>query len=148
VGIELYGSYELTLTRAGKVLRYDEGKNLVTLVGENHAAERTAKTPTPIAMEWVAFGSDGTAPLKTDTLLGAEIAATRTAGIDTVVAGRLSMSFAFTAAAGMTIFEAGIFNTAVIDTGDMMSHFLVPEYEMLIDDVLTVVWTLEFLGVG
>jgi len=144
--INLQGHYKLELVRAGKIIHREQGHNLITTVGENHIAARFIKTAPPVAVDWIALGSGTAAPLKSNTVLQAEIALTRTASSSDVVSVSHSIYvFAVTAVATITVNECGIFNDAV--AGTMIARFLTQEFDMQNLDVLNATWDLEFTGV-
>jgi hypothetical protein len=147
--IELQGSYELKVRRAGRVVHSEAGRNLITTVGEEHAAGRFGNTVVPTAMDWIALGSADTSPAKTDTELDTEIANTRTASTsDTHTANSIIFLFEYThGAASITVKEAGLFNNAAFESGDMAARFLTQVFTLANGDILDLTWTLTFEGV-
>jgi hypothetical protein len=148
--MRLEGKYELEVRRKGKVIVKDSGRNLVTSDGEELAAGRFASTGAPAAINWLALGSGASAPLKSDETLDTEIAGTKVASASggSVSGNQITFVFEYThSGAGITVNEAGTFNNVAPSTGVMACRFLTLEFDMADGDVLTLTWTLQFLGV-
>ena len=144
------GRYELDLVRGDYMLWSQKGRNLVTRVGEKHAAERFQPTGPPAAIDWMALGDDPTSPTKSDTLLAGELGGSfvrEQSDSDIVTANELAYVFTYTALTTITIAEIGLFNDAAFETGVMAARFLPQLFQMDTDDVITLTWTLTFSGI-
>lgn len=147
----MVGKYSLILRdKSGKVKHREKGNNLVTSVGENLAADRFAAASAENPADYITLGSGTNPPLKSDTTLQTQIDASDTQGTDVITDNQVTWSFTVNGpgAGSWSVAEAGIFNDPVA-VGDrwLAARFLTQPFVMQSGDVLSVTWTVEFLGV-
>lgn len=153
--LELAGRFSLVLRdKSGKVKHQEKGRNLVTDLGEQLAADLFATTPVQPSVEYLTLGSGTDTPLKTDTGLQTQIDASDTqhtgaGGVRTL--NQVAWAFTVTGpvAASWDVNEVGIFNDDyLVGARWLVARFLSQPFTMYPGDELDVTWTLEFLGVG
>ena len=125
------GYFDIKVYRNGKLFKHDIIKNIITDVALNKEIEILLGNAPDMEIEYMAFGTNNTAPAVTDTQLGAEsgrfpptIAFSRTA------IGVTEGSFFLTSTdlVGVSIREIGVFcgstATASANTGTLLSRIL------------------------
>ena len=147
--LRLTGRYTLLLRdKHGKVKLTRKGRNLVTDLGEQLAADRFAAATLEDPVDYITLGSGTTPPMKSDTVLQTQIDASDTQGTDVISLNQVTWSFSIAGpgAASWSVAEAGIFNGPV-GARDMAARFLTQPFSMYPGDTLDVTWTIEFVGV-
>ena len=143
--LRLKGSYEIKVKRNGKVIHIDSGKNLVVDDGLFLVMESTFLGSSPVT-EHLGIGDDATSPMVTDEDLVSELGATRTLGGVSVLGNQATITFQFTSGGTITVREMGIFNNTVVGAGKMFSRFLPQEVDLVLNDVIDVIWILQATG--
>lgn len=143
--------YLLHRNKDGEVLNVQKGRNLVTDVGEQLAADRFAAATAENPVDYITLGSGTTPPLKADTDLQTPISASDTQGTDVISLNQVTWSFSISGpgAGSWDVAEVGIFNGAYPPPArKMAARFLTQPFTMYPGDTLDLTWTIEFLGVG
>jgi len=140
--VKATGQLEIILRDAnGNVKLQNTVPNLVVTVGKNVIASRLAGTATAV-MSHMSVGTSSTAPAANNTILGAEIAASRVALTvpgGTPVTNVVTYSALFSAGVGTgAIVEAGIFNDGTV--GSMLCRTTFAVVNKDIGDTLTINW--------
>jgi len=144
------GRFHLILTdKDGKVKLQHAGRNLVTTAGEGLAADRFAAASAEDPADYITLGEGTTPPLKSNTDLETEIAATDTQGTDVISGNQVTWSFSIAGpgAGSWAVAEAGIFNGAHNGARIMAARFLTQPFTMVSGDQLAVTWTIVFGGI-
>ena len=144
--IELKGRYELTVTRKGKVVHTGSGRNLVTTLGENLAADRFALVPAGGAVEYLETGEGTDVPRPADTALDNTHGETLwQADSVTATGDKTTAVWDITfAAPTKVITEIGLFNA--LSGGDLVARFLTQTFNVESGDVMLLTWVLQFTG--
>ena len=148
--LRMIGRYHLLLTdKNGKVLMTQQGRNLVTTIGEQLAAERFAAASVKDPVDYITLGEGTTPPLKSDDDLQTEISDSDTQGTDVVSLNQVTWSFTIAGPVGSwSVAEAGLFNKAHgVGGREMAARFLTQPFTMASGDQLDVTWTIEFQGI-
>lgn len=142
--LPITGKVKIEIFRDGSIVKTILGKNIVTNNGmESYAGILRGEAIT--LPGWIGLGSGSSPPLATNTALETPIAGTRTAFSSTSRVGKeISYLCTFTAANGMTVKEAGIFNHAT--AGIMFARFLVETITLQTGETLDFTWTLNIGG--
>lgn len=121
---------------------HEAGRNLVTELGLFHVAQFVSgTTPLPAHAKWIAWGSSGTTPLKSQTaLVGVEHGRAAATPAPTNPPALAKMSISTTPAAGQQVREFGIFNAAA--AGVMFARFICREFTTNGADPLQLTWEL------
>lgn len=145
--IKLTGIWRFTIrdAKTGKIKRVKEYKNLIPTVGRTMIADNLTNTSPDNTMlaNYIALGTDNTAPANGDTTLGTEVYR------NTVASRTNSNNVAYiTGFFGATedddhYYEAGIFcnGTGAADSGVLLSHVAI-DINKSNTETLTVDWTL------
>jgi len=147
-GLGLSGRYKIVVKdKDGKVQKILEGRNLVTTVGEQHAARLINPNTGTTGPDYIAFGEGSAGAQKSDTQLQTEIASSRVQSNSTVTTNILTLSWLNInwAAGTTTITECGIFNASV--AGTMFARFLTQPLDIINGVLLDITWTLTISGV-
>jgi len=146
--LRLSGRFTLHLRdEHGRTKLRQSGRNLVTTVGEQLAADRFAAATAEDPVDYITLGEGTTPPLKSDTELQTIINDSDTQGTDVISVNQVTWSFSIAGpgAGSWAVAEAGIFNGAV-GVRVMAARFLTQPFTMASGDQLDVTWTIEFLG--
>lgn len=140
--LNLIGNVKMIVTRGnGEVEEYNF-KNRVVSTGTDYVAQRMASDLSTI-MSHMALGSDDTAPVDADTILGTELG--RVILDDTTVADSdvtYQATFPQGTATGAVV-EAGIFNDASV--GAMLARTVFPVINKGESDSITMIWRIRSL---
>lgn len=148
--LKLKGTYKFTIKDvAGKVRDTFEVENLVTNAGFAEIAALIGAIGSPTEFTYMAVGTDNTAPVVTDTTLGAEIvdsglerAVGTVSRVTTSVADdTYKVTYTWTATGSKTVEEVGVFNAGA--AGDMLSHALTTSKAVTNGETLTGEYTLQ-----
>ena len=150
--MQMVGKYRLVLRdSSGAAKHEEEGRNLVTTLGEELAADRFSSVPAGSAPGYVTLGSGTTAPTKADEDLETPIAASDTAVDSEVVSDNqvaLAVEIDGPGAGSWNVNEVGIFNEADGDPDRILvARFLTENFVVAIGDKVDVTWALEFEGI-
>ena len=118
------------ISKDGEVIETYEYDNLIVDTGFSLIANRLGGVSANPA-EYLAIGSDATAPASSDTSLGAELdrgQATVSLTTTNVTDDTLRLENTFTASSSITIREAGIFNAA--SGGELLARVLTGTVEL------------------
>lgn len=124
----------------GELIFEDISENLVVNTGLSHIANQLS-TPTEDKMEYVAVGTDNTAPAAGDTALGSESARV---GTDSVTQSTNKVTYVATFGPGVgtgPLREAGIFNAA--SNGIMFARYTYV-YDKGASDTLVISWEVTY----
>lgn len=115
--------------------------NLVVQTGRNYIASRMNDTAQTTVMSHMAVGSGSTAATLGDTVLGTEL--TRVAlDSDNTVDNVITYVATYAPGVGTgAITEAGIFNDATANTGDLLCRTTFLVVNKAIDDSMVITWT-------
>lgn len=126
IAIQVHGHWRSTLINSsGTVIQERSFDNLVTTIGKQFLASflvSAAAAASTFTMNYVAIGSSNTPETIADTVLGAELV--RQVGTTTYVSpSTVQIISTFSAGIGTgNVFEYGVFNTSVTNTGAMLNH--------------------------
>lgn len=125
------GYFDIKVYRDGKLFKHDVIKNIITDVALNKEIEILIGNAPDMNIEYMAFGTDNTAPTAADTTLGSESARFQpTTAFTRTAVGTTSGSVFLTSSdlVGVDIEEIGVFcgssATATADTGTLLSRIL------------------------
>lgn len=144
VNFKMYdGEGNLTLDRTEK--------NLVVTAGLGFITDKTTGGATAI-MSHMSVGTDGTAAAAANTLLGAETAkvALDSDNVVTESVTNDAIEFVATFAAGVgtgALQEAGLFNNATANTGDMLARTVYTTINKGASDSLVITWRIILAAV-
>ena len=115
--------------------------NLVVTTGRNYIASRLNDTAQTQVMSHMAVGSGTAAPVLADTVLGTEI--TRVAfDSDNIVDNVITYVATYAPGVGTgAITEAGIFNDAGANLGDLLCRTTFAVVNKAVDDSMVITWT-------
>jgi hypothetical protein len=143
---ELSGKFHLQLRRDGELVEEQRGRNLVTDLGENLAANRFADVVVDDPATYLGTGSGTSSPVHSDEDLLIENGHARQLRTTLTAAGNETTgSWEITFAAPYTITEMGIFNDETA-AQKLIARFLTQEFSVTNTDVLTMTWVLQFKG--
>ncbi len=143
--ISLEGKFVIKVYRKDKLIHAEKGTNLVVNTGLNLSAVRTFVGAGGGIVDYMAIGSGTNSPLAVDTTLQTEIPASRNAAVSaTVVGSQATLSFTMTATAGWSMREMGLFDDPT--AGTMFSRFLTQSVDLVLNDVITLTWVLQYTG--
>ena len=143
--ITMKGSFRMELFRDGKLIEVREFDNMVVNAGLAAIAGCILLDVATNRFDYIALGTDGTAPSATQTALLAETH--RQAGTGTRVTtsnpndtAQLSTTFTFGGSYGLQ--ESGVFNAS--SDGDMLCRQTFSVLNVQNNDQLTVTWKVQF----
>lgn len=115
--------------------------NLVVTTGRNYIASRLNDTAQTDVMTHMAVGEGTDAATLADTVLGTEL--TRVAfDSDAIVDNVITYVATYAAGVGTgAITEAGVFNDAGANLGDMLCRTVFPVVNKAVDDSMVITWT-------
>lgn len=150
--IQLLGSVDLAVVRAGKIVHRYKGKNLVTTAGKSLYAELAAGSGTKPSH--FGFGSGQTVATESETQLVSEYAyggyarfAFATSRINNQLTYATTGNGWMNNSGGpLSLGEVGIFNAASGPT--MSGRFLTTLYTLAANDYIRLSWVLSFEGRG
>jgi hypothetical protein len=127
----------------GELKERREVNNLVVTVGKNWIASRMQGTAKAVKSH-MAVGTDGTAPAAGNTTLTAELARVALTQAGGSVAGAVvTYQASFPAGVGTgALQEAGLFNSAALNGGDMAARVTFGLVTKGANDVTTITWTI------
>ena len=146
--LKIKGHLKLTFRDAitGKIKRISEYDNLICTVGKTMIADNltNASPDNVMRINYVALGTDATAPSAGDTTLGAEASGDRNTVASETNSNNVAYFTGFFNAPDYSgsFKEAGLFaeGTATEDTGILFSHVAIDETKA-VTETLTIDWT-------
>lgn len=149
--LKMRGTVEVKLfDKDGKLLKEQTVSNLITNAGKAAIAAVALTDVAGNRFDWIAIGTNNTAPAAGDTALGAEIstgggaraAATGTRVTTTVTNDTMQLQTTFTFTSSFTVQETGIFNAS--SAGDMLGRALIGPFSVVSGNTLQVTYKVAF----
>jgi len=130
--------------RNGELIEVDEGiLDMVVDAGLNFLCDSTSKgTGRPAVMDYVAIGTDGTAPAAGNTALGAEVMRVQATYTKDAATGEASVDATFNITATYALQECGIFNAST--GGTMLCRDTYTTKNVVSGDTVKVYYTEKF----
>jgi hypothetical protein len=137
------GTLRLVLTDENGNVKVDRTENnIITTVGKTYIAQRIT-SGSPVLMGFMALGTSSTAEAAANTGLGTELAGARVVATPSNTLNVANFSATFAAGVGTgAIVEAGIFNTASINTGVMLNRVTFAVVNKGALDTLSISWNI------
>jgi len=131
------------LIRKGKVVLEVDPTTVITDVGYDALCDVTGNPTQPDNFDYIAIGTDSTAPSSSDTALGNEVMREQGTYSHTTGTKEFSVTATFDFTASYTIWESGLFNAS---TGGTLLCRGVLDSGIAVEsgDSLQVTWTISF----